>query len=96
MNNKETQKIIIDLPNGMKLVAEQNNNPNFKNEIFIGVMKDDGVWYQDLAIVRNSYYYNKNGEVVWADDRFNVLVYADKDDKDFTDYFAIGLYHGGI
>lgn len=94
--NENSQKIVIDLPNGLKLVAEQNNDPAFKNEIFIGVMKDDNVWYQDLAIVRNGYSYNNEGEVVWKDEEFDVLVYADRDSEDFTDDFAIGLYHGGI
>lgn len=40
MNDKQ-QRIVIELANGFKLVAEQNNDPMFKNEIFIGIMKDD-------------------------------------------------------
>lgn len=95
MTNKH-QKITIDLPNGFKLVAEQNPDPNFTKEIFLGITDEAGVWYQDLAIVRPKYAYNKQGNPVWSSDEFDVLVYADKDDEDYTDSFSIGLYHGDV
>lgn len=46
---KENERIAIDLPNGLKLVAEQNQDPDFPNEIFVGIENGDGVWLQDLA-----------------------------------------------
>jgi len=91
-----SKQIIIDLSNGLKLVAEQNTDPQFKNEIFIGVMKDDGVWYQDLAIVRNAYSYNSTAEVQWDEENFEVLVFGNENDEDYTECFCVGLYHGGI
>lgn len=91
MNNR----ITIPLQNGYNLVAEQNSDPDYSREIFIGIMDKNGVWYQDLAIVRNAYTYN-NLDVEWKDDEFEVLVYSDKDNEDFTDDFSIGIYHEDI
>ena len=87
----ESQKIVIDLPNGFKLVAERNNNKNFENEIFVGIMKGD-TWHQDLAIVRNSYVISDSHETKWKDDQFDVIVFGDKDLEDYTHEFHVGLY----
>lgn len=84
-------RIVIELPNGYKLVAEQNSDPSYSREIFIGIMDNNGVWHQDLAIIRNSYSINGD-EIVWNDKQFDVLVYGDKDDEDFTDDFSVELY----
>lgn len=91
MNNK----IDIPLPNGFHLVAEKNTDPMYANEIFIGITDGNGAWWQDLAIVRNAYQY-VGDEVVWKDEEFDVLVYSDKSNEDFTHDFTVGLYHGGI
>ncbi|MDO4841637.1 MAG: hypothetical protein Q3982_03055 [Phoenicibacter congonensis] len=88
---KNAQRITIELNNGFKLVAEQNTDPNYRNEIFVGVLAPDGTWHQDLAIVRCAYL-TKNGKMAWKDDEFDVLVYGDKDNEDFTDNFTVGLY----
>lgn len=86
-----TQRIVIDLDGGYKLVAEQNEDPYYNKEIFVGILDPDGVWHQDLAVIRSAYQ-TKNNETVWKNDLFDVLVYADKDCEDYTDNFAIGLY----
>lgn len=88
------QKIVIELRNGLKLIAAQSNDPNYKNEIAIGVMKN-GVWYQDLAIVRSRYKTDAIGTTRYAENEFEVLVYADKNDEDYTDSFPIDLYEDG-
>ena len=87
--------VLIELSNGMKLVAEQNTDPNFSKEIFIGI-SDGEMWYQDLAIIRPTYEFDRNGDTKWNDDEFEVLVYADKDDEDYTNRFVVGMYKGGI
>ena len=51
----ETQKIEINLTNGYKLVAKQNTDTEYQNEIFVGVVDPNGVWSQNLAIIRSSY-----------------------------------------
>ena len=88
-------KIDIQLPNGYHLVAEQNSDPKYCNELFIGITDGNGVWWQDLAVVRNAYVYDGD-EVVWKDDEFDVLVYGNENDEDFTNEYTVGLYHGGI
>ena len=91
MNAKNNNRIIIELSNGYKLVAEQNPDPSYNREIFVGILDANGVWHQDLAIVRSSYTIDED-KVVWKDNQFDVLVYGDKDNEDFTDDFSIGLY----
>lgn len=89
-------KIVIPLSNGYELVAEQNTDPNYRNEIFIGITDGNGVWWQDLAVVRNAYEIGDDLGVRWKEDEFDVLVYSDENNEDFTHDFTVGLYHGGI
>lgn len=91
MAENRANRIEIELPNGYKLAAEQNTDPQYSREMFIGLIAPNGVWHQDLAIVRSSYRYNGD-QVVWDDKQFDVLVYGNKDNEDFTEEFAIGLY----
>lgn len=86
----ENNKIIIDL-GFAKLVAEKGIDNKY-NEIYIGIEKD-GVWVQDLAVVRQKYHYqdypDSNMVDVINEDEFEVLVYADKDGADYTNRFVI-------
>lgn len=85
MNNK----ITIPCAFG-NLVVERNIDENYK-EVFIGI-EEDGVWVQDIAIVRNAYQYDDDGNVV-LDDYVEVLVYADPDyTEDYTDRFCINKW----
>lgn len=84
---KENERIAIDLPNGLKLVAEQNQDHNFRNEIFVGIENGDGVWLQDLVIIRNAHSTNNIFGVAWCPNLMEVLVYAD----DYTDKYAIDI-----
>lgn len=84
------QKIVIDLHNGTKLVAEEGCDSSFPSEIYIGIMDESEVFWQDLAVVRGKL--NDNGsEIEYADDEFEVLVYANKDDEDYTNKFSVEL-----
>lgn len=91
---KMQRRIEILLANGYKLVAEQSDDPMFRNEIYVGVVSPSGVWTQDLAIIRQTYSYNGGEKVNWIDDSFDVIVYGDVDCEDFTDEFKVGLYKG--
>ncbi len=91
MDEITINRLEIELSNGLKLVAEQNPDPQYSKELFIGIVNADGVWCQDLAIVRSSYRYDGDN-VVWNNEQFDVLVYGDKDNEDFTDDFTVGLY----
>lgn len=37
-------RITIELPKGLKLVAEQNIDPEYQNEIYVGIETPDGIW----------------------------------------------------
>lgn len=87
-------RIVIPLLNGFNLVAEQNIDPNYSREIFVGITDSNGVGWQDLAIVRNAYTCDGD-KVKWKEEEFEVLVYSDKENEDFTHDFLIGMYHGG-
>lgn len=89
-------KIVIPLPNGFQLVAERNPDWSFRNEIFIGITDGNGVWQQDLAVVRNAYGYDHDLNTVWKDGEYEVLVYSDENDEDYTHKFTISQYHGGV
>lgn len=96
MSNNEKDRcgrIKIPLQDGLMLVVEQNTDPNYKREVFIGIEldRDGGVPYQDLAIVRSAYRYDDTLSVVWERDKFEVLVFSDKDDDNYTHKFSIGL-----
>lgn len=76
-------RIAIELPKGLKLVAEQNVNPEYQNEIYVGIETSDGIWHQDLAVIRNAYFIDDNLVVNWNPYKFEILVYANKDGEDF-------------
>ena len=90
---ENNNRIVIELPNGYKLVAEQTSDPSYNREMVVCILDADGVWHQDLAIIRSSYTIDED-KVIWKDDQFDVLVYGDKDSGDVTNEFSIGLYKG--
>lgn len=91
MSPSNDNRVVIDLPNGLKLVAEQNADSEYGNEIYIGIATSDDIWIQDLAVVRNAYFTDDNLIVHWEPDKFEVLVYADEDDADYTNKFSVKL-----
>lgn len=88
-------RIAIELPKGLKLVAEQNVNPEYQNEIYIGIETSDGIWHQDLAVIRNAYFIDDNLVVNWNPYKFEILVYANKDGEDYTNKFSVELRDDG-
>lgn len=84
-------RIAIELPKGLKLVAEQNVNPEYQNEIYVGIETSDGIWHQDLAVIRNAYFIDDNLVVNWNPYKFEILVYANKDGEDYTNKFSVEL-----
>lgn len=95
MAEVKKNRVEIELPNGYKLVAEQNTDPQYSREMFVGIINADGLWCQDLAVIRSSYRY-EGDNIVWNPKQFDILVYGDKDSEDFTDDFTIGLYQGDL
>ena len=82
-------KIKIDLGFAV-LVAEKGIDNNYR-EIYLSLEDKNGVWLQDLAIVRQQYHYDEELNVV-NDRGIDVKIYADSNNEDFTDEFGINIY----
>lgn len=94
---KKNNRIEINLGGGFKLVAERNPNSTYDREIYIGI-EHNGAWTQDLALIRPGYTYDENdpyeyGTVVWKNNMFDVLVWADSQNYDVTNEFEIARYN---
>ena len=83
-------KIVIPLDNGYSLVAKRNTDSDYNKEIFIGICSDKGIYIQDLAIIRPTYK-NTNDSVVFSSDKFELLIFGDKENDDITNMFTVGL-----
>lgn len=79
MNNKSLK---IELNNGYNLVVGINDwSFEYPKEFCIYVEKDN-VITQDIAIIRES---------ITDNNKIQTLIYADKDDEDYTDSFNIDV-----
>ena len=79
----ENAKIILELQNGDKLVAEDCTFTD-GGQIAVGIIHDD-VWIQDLAVIETKC--DDNGD--YEPDKFNVYVYGNEYQEDFTDKYEI-------
>lgn len=82
-------KIKIDL-GFATLVAEKGVDNNYR-EIYLGLEDKNGVWLQDLAIIRQKYHYDEDSNVI-NEKGINVMVYSDANDEDYTNKFDIDIY----
>ena len=88
----------IPCEGGVALVAERNPDPNYNREIYLFLLDTKtGDVLQDIAIVRQAFKepeprgLDSYEEAHWLD-KFEVLVYADAKDDDYTDKFRIDRY----
>ena len=81
---KDSTKIVLELPNGDKLVAEDGTFTG-GDQIAVGIINKEGAWIQDLAVIETKC--DDNGDYV--PDKFNVYVFGDEDYTDYTDKFEI-------
>lgn len=84
-------RIEIPVGNGLKIVAEQNSDPNYDREIYVGIEDADGAWIQDLTCIANEYKYDSDGQVEWNDGVFRVIVWSSHYTDDSTDEFTVRL-----
>lgn len=79
----KNKKLRIPCENGLVIVAEQNTDPNYNQELFIDVEDSSGGWQRSLAIVRNAYCHTADEDPgpTWVPGYFEALVY-DKDEFD--------------
>lgn len=83
-------KIEIPLDNGYKLVAEQNTDSEFNKEIYIGIETPSGVFFQDICTIRPTYSF-LGEHVVFDSDKFEMLIYGDAENDDFTQQVIVPL-----
>ena len=83
-------KIVIPLDNGYKLIAEQNIGSEYDKELFVGIESDRGAYVQDLAVIRPSYKL-QNESIKFDSDKFEILVYGDEKQEDYTNKFTVLL-----
>ena len=85
----EPIEVTIPLSGGGTLIIQQNYDPEYRNEIFIGLGDEDGVWKQDIAAVGQCYQYKKDGTVKWLHDRYIVRVWGNPDVDEITEQTII-------
>lgn len=88
---ERAERIVIDMPNGTKLVAETIADLDYK-ELFVGLEDKDGTWIQDLVVVGEKYRYNRSGVKETIDNEYSVKVYSDEYSEDYTHEFSIREY----
>lgn len=84
-------RIEIPVGNGLKIVAEQNSDPDYSRELYVGIVDADGAWIQDLVCVQNEYRYKPDGQMDWVDGLFRVMVWSDPGQDDLTNEFVVPL-----
>lgn len=89
--DRSKNKIVIDLDNGLQLVAEKSFDPDFPREISIHLTKE-GRWIQDLALVGQHYKIDRKNYTADYSDQFSVKVWGAEYSEDFTEEFLIPLY----
>lgn len=89
--NEEKLEVLLD--NGYKIVVERSTDPNFPREVYVGIEKD-GMFIQDLVVVRNSYKILDNGceSVEYAPDKIDMLIYGDSNIEDYTEKVTVDIY----
>lgn len=84
-------RFTIPLSNGYRIVSERNSG-EFDKELYVGIEDENGSYIQDLAIVRPTYKF-KNNDVEFDADRFEILVFGDAEQEDYTNSFIVPLKH---
>lgn len=81
-------KIRINLDTNLELVAELYNYDGKHPEIIIYIEKD-GLIYQDICLARP----HERVDCAQEDYSVDCIVWADKNNEDFTDEFWIQMYN---
>jgi len=82
-------KFVIPLSNGYKLISEKNTG-EFDKELYVGIESPDGAYIQDLAVIRPTYKFKEN-DVIFDADKFEILVFGDAEQEDYTNKFVVPL-----
>lgn len=88
----DKNKILIDLNDGLQLVAEKSFDPVFPREIAIYVSKHGKV-LQDLVVVGQNYRINRDTYSPDYSNQFSIKIYGSECSEDFTEEYLIPLYY---
>ena len=72
------------------LVVEKGPDKSYR-EMNVYLEDKDGVWIQDIAVIRQAYHYEKDLAPV-QDKKINVFVWSDANNEDYTHKFDIDIY----
>ena len=89
------ERIVFDWNEKYEFVVERNLDPTYNKEIFCYLReKETHLIHQDIAIIRQPYFYDEknNLKVTFVPDKVQVLVYADTYSEDYTDEFEFDIY----
>ena len=84
------ERFVIPLSNGYSIVSERNTG-EFNQELYVGIEDSTGAYVQDLVVVRPTYTF-KDNNVVFDSDKFEILVFGDADQEDYTEKFTVPLH----
>ncbi len=87
------ERLEIPLNDGDRLVAEVNPNKPFR-EIFIGIVNQNDVWVQDLAVVGQDYEIEDDLSVKNVDNIYRIRLWTDERDENITHDFTVRRYPG--
>lgn len=88
VNKQDKIEIVID--DETKLIADCYD-PHGYREIGVGIEKK-GVYYQDLALVKQSHNDLGDGGFAHVPDKYDVYVWGDCDADDYTNRFVVNEY----
>ena len=79
----------IKLPNGKYLAVSSGDDRDYPYEIYVGIIDEDGIWSQNLAVIMNDCRY-ENG-ICKYDNRISMDIYSDSNSDYATDEFKINF-----
>lgn len=85
----EQDEIRIDIGNNRKIVVEVGSLPGLK-ELYVGITENEE-WIQNIAVIREPYSFDENGEIKTDQNSVEVLVYGDCENEDYTDKSIIPI-----
>ena len=81
--NNLTDSVLVWLDDKIGIAVEKSVNPSYPNEVYVGLMTKDGVWFQDIVMVRTPYEYTDDG-IDFKKDQIEILSYEDENSEDYT------------
>ena len=86
-------KIEIEIGNKKLVAFIQDWEDELPKEVYISIVDNNGIFLQDICMVREHYSYNEDDDCFEIDsDRVDCRVWSDVDNEDYTYKFVIDVY----